>query len=156
MLHLSARFGLSCLLRARRGVAALEFAVVAGITVVVMLAVWDLGNAAQQTIRLQEAVRAAGQYALTFPTDVGGITNAVTNALPGGWTDVTVSGPSYSCSCWSSTSSSATASGVAPDCTCPNGLTLQMYVQVGAARPFSPTLIATLTNVSANYVVRFR
>ena len=156
MLHLPARSGLSSLLRGRRGVAAVEFAVVAGIAVVVMLAVWDLGNAAQQTIRLQEALRAAGQYALAFPTDAGGISNAVTNALPGGWTDVTVSGPNYSCNCWSSSSSSATASGVAPDCTCPNGLTLQMFVQIGVMRPFTPALISTLTSVSASYVVRFQ
>lgn len=143
-------------LRDRRGIVALEFALIGGMLVMVMLAVWDIGNAAQQTIRLHEALHAAGQYALSFPTDQTGIRRAVTNALPSGWTNVTVSGPAYSCTCWSSSGSSADPSGTAPACSCPDGLTVEEFLQIGASRPLAPLLIQTLSAASASYVVRFQ
>lgn len=139
----------------RRGVAALEFALIAGMLVTLFLGVWDVGNAAQQEIRLQNALRVAGEYALSFPTDAAGIVNQVTNALPAGWTDVMVTGPTYSCSCWSATQGSFAASGTAPACSCPAGSMLQQFLEIGASRPFSPLLIRSLVSISSHHVVRF-
>jgi Flp pilus assembly protein TadG len=51
----------------RRGLAAVEFAVAAPIIMLVFGAVYDLGRAIDQTIRLANAVRAGAQYALAYP-----------------------------------------------------------------------------------------
>jgi Flp pilus assembly protein TadG len=149
------RDGLAFLLplaRDRRGVSALEFALVAGILATILLGVWDLGNAAQQQIRMQEALRAAAQYALSFPTDSTGIRNAVTAALPSGWTNVSVSTPTSSCSCWSASGGTTTSS----TCSCPSGSTLQRFITLGVSRPFSPMLLSSITSVSARYAIRYQ
>ena len=71
------------LYRDRRGVAALEFAIIGPIMVtLLMLGIYDLGNAAQQQISLHEAVRAGGAYALNHPTEMGKIQDIVKNSLP--------------------------------------------------------------------------
>src|SRR5690348_2191289 len=69
----------------RRGVSAIEFAIIASVTVTLMVGAYDLGDAAQRQIALQEAVRSGGAYAATNPTDLPGIRNVVTNALPAGY-----------------------------------------------------------------------
>jgi Flp pilus assembly protein TadG len=51
----------------RRGMAALEFALAAPLVVLVFGAVYDLGRAIDQTIRLANAVRAGAQYAIAYP-----------------------------------------------------------------------------------------
>src|SRR6202051_2231434 len=91
----------------RRAVSAIEFAMIAPIVVMLMLGAYDLGNAAQQQIALQEAVRTGGQYAIHFPTTPTGVWTAVTSAMPSGW-QLTNTG-SYpndiACSCTNSTNS---------------------------------------------------
>lgn len=143
---------LSLLARDRRGISALEFGLVGGVLVVLVLSVWDLGSAAQQEIRLQEALRAAAQYASSFPTDTAGISNAVTNALPAGWADVSVATPTNSCACWSSSGGTAASS----TCSCPTGTVLERMITLGVSRPFSPLLIQSITSISASYVVRYQ
>lgn len=50
----------------RRGVAVVEFGFIAPIMVISLVAVYDLGNALQQNIRLNQAVRAGGLYAMEY------------------------------------------------------------------------------------------
>jgi Flp pilus assembly protein TadG len=118
--------------RDRRGASALEFGAVGAVLAGLLLGVWDVGNAVQQQIRLTEALRAAAEYARSFPTDSTGISDAVTRALPSGWTNVTVS----VCA--------------APTCT-PQG-----FISLSASRPFSAALIRSITSISASYVIRYQ
>src|SRR5690242_2611612 len=80
------------------GVSALEFSIIATFMIALMFGAFDIGNAAQQQIALQEAVRSGGEFARFFPTNQTGIQNAVLNALPGGWT-ITGGNPTVSCTC---------------------------------------------------------
>ena len=82
----------------RRGVSAIEFALIGSLLAMLMLAAFDFGKAILQEIQLQEAVRAGGVYATNQPTDVGGIQNAVASALPSGWV-LTGGGAAVGCKC---------------------------------------------------------
>ena len=57
----------------RRGVAAVEFALVAGIVVVLLVAVFDLGLWIWQGMQLEGALLAGVHYAQEFADDTGGI-----------------------------------------------------------------------------------
>lgn len=135
--------------RDRRGVSALEFAVIAPVMVTVMLAAFDFGNAAQQQIALQEAVRSGAAYAQYFPTDKVGIRGAVTGAMPDGWSLSDV--PVVSCTC----NGGAAFSCDNPPANCPPPLMLT----ISATMPYTPisALFPTLNGssvITANYVVR--
>jgi hypothetical protein len=67
----------------RRGTAALEFALVAGVLFLIVGATVDIGSAVQQRVTMGGALRAAGLYAMSFPTNAQGIKCAVGQALPG-------------------------------------------------------------------------
>ena len=132
--------------RDRRGVAALEFAVIGLVMVTVMLAAYDFGSAAQEQIALQEAVKAGAAYAQYFPTDPTGIKNAVTNALPRHWT--LSAGPTVTCSCKGAVYTCST-----PPATCP----LPVTVSISATMPYtsiSALFAGVIPNNKANYEVR--
>src|SRR3954447_5943663 len=84
-------------LRDRRGAAALEFMLVASALFTLLLAVAGFGDVTQRNVAIQSAVRAGGEYARFFPTDATGIQNAVSGALPSGWTLSAT--PTVTCSC---------------------------------------------------------
>src|SRR6266403_3991267 len=84
-------------LRDRRGAAALEFMLIASALFTLLLAVAGFGDITQRQVAIHSAVRAGGEYARFFPTDGTGIQNAVTNALPSGWT--LTGAPTVTCSC---------------------------------------------------------
>ena len=83
------------LLTDRKGIAAVEFAMVATVMLLFVVAILDIGSAIQQRMVLQQAARAAGLYAQSFPTQTTGISRAVAMALPqqgqGDWSNVTMS-----------------------------------------------------------------
>ena len=65
-----------------------------------MLGAYDIGNAVQRQIALQEAVRSGGEYAVHFPTNPTAVKAAVMSALPAGWTLTNPGGvPVVTCSC---------------------------------------------------------
>jgi Flp pilus assembly protein TadG len=128
-------------LRSRRGVAALEFALVVPVLILLLLATVDYGRAISQNIRLSNAVRAGAQYALSFPDDVAGINARVTAAL-GGWTDVSVA---TECQC---AGGSASASACTQICT---GIRV---TTVRASRPFSAYHFTNITSVRSNVTLR--
>ena len=80
----------------RRGVAAVEFALIMPVLVTLLFGVYHIGNAVHEMLLLQQALRAGGLYALSFPTQLGadllpttpnnGILLAIQEALPAGWT----------------------------------------------------------------------
>src|SRR5262245_51664806 len=135
-------------LRDQRGTAALEFMLIALTLITLLLAVAGFGDVTQQQIALQSAVRAGGEYARFFPTDQTGTQNAVTNALPSGWT---LSGaPTVTCSCAGATTS---CSGIATGTPCP----APFLVKVSASMPDSSIITPLWSgsfNNSASYEVR--
>jgi Flp pilus assembly protein TadG len=140
------------LLRDRRGMSALEFTIIGGLLMVALIAVVDLGNAAQQQILLQQALRAGGQYAMSFPTDTNGIQSTVTAALPTNWGNITIGTPSASCQCWQSgsTPSTCATSGAA----CAASKTVERFMTLTASSVYTGTFIHT--TISSSYVARYQ
>lgn len=129
-------------LRDRRGVALLEFAIVLPFLILLIMGVFDLGNALQQEIRLYQAVRAGAQIALTFPANPATgnlsqpvITAAVQNA--GSGLNVTAT-ETLSCYCSDGTSVNCSSG------TCTTG-GVQRYIQISASAPFKAMVIPLST-----------
>jgi len=138
-------------LRDRRGVSAMEFGLLAPVLFTALLATFELGNAAQQQIKLQEALRAGGQHAITYPDDGIGIRATVTNALPAGWSNVTVSTPTTSCTCWSSTgTASCSGSGNA----CSAGYVVERFMTLSGSATYTGSFVSP--TISASYVLRYQ
>jgi Flp pilus assembly protein TadG len=139
--------------RNRRGVSAIEFAIIASILVTLMFGAYDLGNAAQQQIALQEAVRTGGQYALHFPTNPAAVQSAVTSALPAGWALSNPGGvPVVTCSCGKAGTYNDCSAPPA-NCTAPMLVTINAQMAYTALTPVGAALPANLT---ATYVTRFQ
>jgi Flp pilus assembly protein TadG len=137
-----------------RGTAALEFALVASIVVTLLLAAFDIGIAMLQYAKLNAAVRAGGQYAITFPTDTSGIEAAVNAVLPGSMqASVTIG-----CECSNGGGGSPCGSVSGSCSSCPSSTT-QRYVHVASSLNAStwfttPLAITPLSAPSACYVAR--
>lgn len=116
-------------LRDRRGAATLEFMLIASALFTLLFAVAGFGDVTQRQIAMQSAVRAGGEYARFFPTDPTGIQNAVTNALPSGWT-LNPATPTVTCTC-AGTTTSCTAIGTGTTCSAP------FLVRISASMPAS-------------------
>jgi Flp pilus assembly protein TadG len=130
---------------------ALELALIAPILVVAVVAVVELGNAAQQQIQLQQALAAGGRYALSYPGNNTGITNAVTNALPSNWSNITVGAPTTSCTCWSS---SSTSNCIVTGSPCTTSQTVERFITLTASSIYTGTFINT--TISSSYVARYQ
>jgi len=136
------------------GSTALEFALVSGIVVTLLLAAFDIGIAMLQYAELNAAVRAGGQYAITFPTDTSGIQTAVNAVLPSSMpASVTIG-----CECSNGGGGSPCGSVSGSCSSCPSGTT-QRYVHVASSLNAStwfttPLAITPLSAPSACYVAR--
>jgi Flp pilus assembly protein TadG len=153
-------FGRLC--RDRRGVSAIEFAIIAPIMVTLMLGAYDVGNAALQQIRLQEAVRSGGAYAISWPTDLSGIQTAVSDALPAGMTLTNPGGvAAVKCRCLDPATGTVSA---LMDCTTanfdtcitPNTGTVVSITATLAYTPLTPLPLFLGVVNTANYVARFQ
>ena len=138
--------------RDRRGVSAIEFAFIAPVMIMLMLGAFDFGNAAQQQIQLQQAVRAGGAYAISRPTDLAGIQEAVSAGLPDRWK---LSGSvTTTCSCSDGSLSAGTCD--APGlggCSANSAKT----ISITATLAYAPLFFTAIpTNPTATYVVRFQ
>jgi Flp pilus assembly protein TadG len=155
MIHMARHLRDVCrrLLGETKGIAALELTIVAAVLATAAIAVVDLGNAAQQQIRLQQALWAGSQYAISFPGDSSLTTdakNAVTAALPTNWPQITVGTPTLSCTCISS-------SLTPPACTsgsCTSGGTPESFITLTASSRYTGTFLNT--TISAQYVARYK
>lgn len=134
----------------RRGASSMEFALIVPVVMFVLTAVSDIGNAIQQSVRLEAAVRAGAQYALAYPNDSAGISTQVQNALPG-WSNVTVSVPAMVCYCPGLTRTTVDCT---TDTTCTTSL--QRYLTITATRPYSPVIITQVTSVSGSVALRLQ
>jgi|SRR6185503_16794982 Flp pilus assembly protein TadG len=144
-----------------RGVSAIEFALIGTILATLMLGAYDLGNAAQQQIQLQEAVRSGGAFAANWPTNVSGIQNAVASALPAAWKLTNPGGvATIACSCLNASTGVATVLGSCTTAnfdTCAANSGLLISVTATMAYTSVDTLFAAaIPNLSASYVTRFQ
>jgi Flp pilus assembly protein TadG len=135
------------LLQQRRGISAVEFALIAPVLIVIMFAMVEVGGAAFQYIELVQALSAGSEYAMNHAGDKtaqSDIKAAVTAALPTGWTDATVADPLYFCmssaySCSNPPGSSATAPNPTDQCTSSGQA---IYLKV--SRPNSLTILSSI------------
>ena len=145
----------------RRGVAAIEFAMIGSLAAVLVLGAYDFGNAAQQQIQLQEAVRSGGAYAMNHATDVSGIQSVVTSALPSGWTLTNTGGvATVACSCLNPSTGNVTSlAGCSPTNfdTCASGSGVMVSITATMAyTSVDPVFAAAIPQLSATYVTRFQ
>ncbi len=112
----------------RGGTAAIEFAIVAPVLVLIMAAAIELGLAVRDANRAQQAAAAGADYASGHGWDPAGISAAVTSGsnAPG----LTASpAPALFCGCpQASGVASATCGGL-----CPDGTSVRQYVRVSAS-----------------------
>lgn len=112
-----------------RGVAAVEFAFVAPILIMLLAGIVDLGFAFERSLRLATAAQAAAQHLLGRPADLEGAT-AVAAAEAGQGASVSIL--ALPCQCPAANGSP----GPTVDCatTCPTGVA--RYLRVTVTRPF--------------------
>jgi hypothetical protein len=136
--------------RDQRGVAAAEFAIVGTVILFVMAGLFDIGSFVQQRLVLEQAVRAGGQYAQSFPNQTNGIIAAVNGSLP--WT----SGVNVSVTtCFCSQGSQSDACGTV--CAGSTG----SFIQITASRNFSPMMFLNPDSSgnaanTVSYVIEFQ
>jgi Flp pilus assembly protein TadG len=132
----------------RRGVAALELAVLMPILILILVVTADLGVALEQSIRLETAARNGAQFAISYPTSTQEIRDQVSNSLPG-WNDITVGTPTLRCVC---------PGNAAIDCsnevTC--GTFTEQYLTITVSRPHRPVLRTSLSLLSSVSVIEGR
>lgn len=139
----------------RRGAAAIEFVLVVPLLFFIILATVDLGNAAQQSIRLETAARAGAIFAFTFPPDGTGATlttqqDRIMQQVSGtlsGWDDATIDRPVMSCFC--GTTPVGCGSVEEETCTVNGTSTIsQRFVTVAVRRSNTPLLLSFLPTLS--------
>ena len=138
-----------------QGTAAIEFAIIAPLFIVLILGIVELGFAAYQAQQVQSAAEAGILYAAKRGFDLNGITQAIRGATDAnGISAMPV--PVQFCGCPTATGIAAT------DCTvsCADGSPAGQYVQAGAAvtrRSLLPTGTWPLPDtLSAQAIVRVR
>lgn len=131
----------------QRGVAALEFALVMPIILLILLGTYDICNVELQEMKLVDAVRAGGQYVMSFsnytdPAFTNNVTTDVQAALPSD-SDWTTNPPTVSVT---------PSSSPAPSCpTCQP----EILVSITATRNYTGLLLFTNgTTLTATYVAR--
>jgi hypothetical protein len=129
----------------RRGIAAVEFAVVAPVLLLAILAARDVTNQVQTSIRLERAARAGAFHAAADPSDLAAIRARVIAAWPE-LTEADVPLPVLACEC--------AASPVACDLPCPSGAT--RLLTVTARRTLVPHVLTSLTLGTGHAVLRLR
>jgi Flp pilus assembly protein TadG len=118
--------------RARRGIAATEFALVAPVMTLMLFSLYDISTALWRRTRLEMAARAGAQYAFARPQDSDGIVSTVRSQLSG-WTDIAVLPVTMTCKCDNGAAASCSA-GV-----CTNGTAATApigYVSITVTQPY--------------------
>lgn len=120
--------------RSNRGTAAVEFALISPVMVLLLAGIVDYGLGVHYLNQLQDAVRAGAEYALRNPADTDGITSTITGSTT--LTGIVVTTPTSSCKCIDGTSVSCTG-------TCASGI-VGHYTDIRAT--YTYTSLFTLTS----------
>jgi hypothetical protein len=114
----------------RHGTAAIEFALLAPLLVILLTGLIEMGFGAYEAMEVQEAAEAGAQFAALHGWDADGIAAAVVNAVGGA--GITASpDPQQFCGC-------ATGTGILQQgcaTTCSDGRAAGSYIQVNATIP---------------------
>lgn len=157
-----------------RGASALEFALIMPVVMLIFTAVADLGNALQQSVRLEAAARAGAQVAFTSPGDTQFtandpnatlVKNAVLSYLSG-WAaastctngignGVCVTYTSW-CQCPRNDNVASTTYAFNCNADTPPCEDMQRYASVTATRNYSPLLYVPVTTLRGNVELRVR
>lgn len=125
--------------RSQSGAAVIEFVIVAPVLLLLMFGLFDIGNAIQQKIWLEQAVRAGGMIALSGSATKTEIENAVQAAS---WSNVTTT-VNQNAVC-------ADGGTVQSDGTCLVGPVYQ-YVTISSTKKFT-SFVVPITSLGASYV----
>ena len=135
----------------QRGVAAVEFALVAPVLLLLVAGLIDGSRLIVQTMQVKAAAQAGADYARKNGWNAAGISNAVTSA-----TSITVSAtpaPAQATACVSGMTIAAAGGG-----TCAAGGAPGAFITVSAQAPFAPIMpwpgLSQPTTVAAQAVVR--
>lgn len=136
----------------RKGIAALEFGLLAPVLLIAITGVLDYGIALYYKMQLSTAVRAGIQIAATDPTNAN-LTAIITEAATGatGLTGITVPAPTTFCEC---SNNPNTAVGCASTCA---GGTLQSFLTLTVNYTYAPLFLpaAAISNpITASATVR--
>lgn len=121
--------------RADRGSAAIEFAIIAPVLLILLVGIVELGLGIRQAMQVQDAAEAGALYAGKYGWDAAGIAAAVVNATDA--SGVTASpAPVQFCGC------PGTGGITTVDCgsQCPDGSSAEQYVRVSASMPHTELL----------------
>ncbi|HEV2562015.1 MAG TPA: TadE/TadG family type IV pilus assembly protein [Rhizomicrobium sp.] len=117
---------------AKRGLAAIEFAVIAPVMAMMVMCAVDLGLAINRHMQVEDAAQAGAEYAALHGFDATSISSAVTSATS--WTGISASpAPTQFCGCPGATSITPATCGS----TCASGNNAAVYVSVGASGTYS-------------------
>jgi Flp pilus assembly protein TadG len=118
-----------------RGVAAIEFAVMAASLVLMMVCVVDIGMGFYRKMQVQNAAQAGAQYALLYGFEASSIANAVTGATS--FSGISASpAPTKYCGC----ASTSGITSLSCSSTCADGSTPATYVSVSAQGTYDTIL----------------
>jgi Flp pilus assembly protein TadG len=121
---------------AQSGNAAVEFALLVPIVMILLAGLFDYGMVVRLSMQLNSAARAGVQYATIYPADTDGVQRAARNSVND--SSMTVFTPDVFCTCGSSTASRlSTCNGTA---ICGAGVTNRNYVSVQVQRSYTPIL----------------
>ena len=130
----------------RRGVSALEFALVAPVLALLLFGTYDVANVVQTSIRLERAARAGAQYAAANAADM----EAVRARVIAAWPELTAADvplPTLTCECASAVVSCNESCGTAGPV---------RTVTITASRTLSPVLLQDMDRGQGSAVVRLR
>ena len=120
----------------RTGLAAIEFAIVIPLLMLMFVGLVDLGMGVYRSMEVKDAAQAGAQYAVVNGFNASAIQTAVTSATR--YASIAASpAPTQFCGCASTTGVTNATCGA----TCPNGFTAGTYVAVSATATYYPSLI---------------
>jgi Flp pilus assembly protein TadG len=124
------------------GSAAVEFAISLPILLLIVIGIFDYGQAVNLATKLQNGARAAAQYALYYPGDAAGTTSNAAKAAQNATNDTSMTVSAVSTTCYCIDSSTGVISTTATSCTgtCAAGSTLGHFLTVTTQETFTPTI----------------
>ena len=116
----------------RRGVSAVEFALVAPLLIAIPIPIFDIGSSLHAKMQVDEAVQAGAQYVIMHTYDTAHIASAAASATS---LAVTVTS-SEACGCPSGTTITTAVCGAA----CPDGAPAGKYATINGTANYTPLI----------------
>jgi Flp pilus assembly protein TadG len=140
--------------RAASGAAAIEFAIIAPVLLIMLGAIVELGLGFRQAMQVQEACEAGALYTAQHGWDQAGISTAVVNAISGAGISASPA-PRLFCGCPNATG----VTEISCATTCSGGVAAGQYVEISASAPRVVVLTSGLpvpSTITGKSVVRIQ